>query len=382
MPSGVITARGRTDDRGRYRLFATPGTFYIVATDERSVDGPTAADSRVYYPGTATLAGARPVRSEWGRDATGFDIELAARASGRIEGFALDAAGHPLTAPVMLRERHWSRIPTPAARTASVGAAGEFSFSNVPPGDYVVQGVVRQGRAAELGVIGVTIADDETRSVIVRTSPGTTMSGSIVLEGEHPDVEPGMFTLSAEPPLDDFINPGPEVRGLVRQDGTFEWAGLHGQLRIVGDAPAGWWLKSVNIGAFDAASQPYSFGGASRLENVVAVFTDTAGEIAGRVVDRSQTLLSYTVLVFAPSRDRWSAGSGYVKVARPDPAGRFRALALPPGDYLAVAIDRFDLDTEWLDPDLLAELAPSARRVTVRDRQQVTIELDLIRRLP
>jgi protocatechuate 3,4-dioxygenase beta subunit len=384
MPSEILTARARTDDRGHYRLFATPGTFYVVAIDERLPHGSDNGSAlRVYYPGSATLLGALPVRSEGGRDMAGVDIKLVAPATGRIEGRALDAAGRPLTAPVVLSERYWARVPTPPPRTAAVGPAGEFSFGTVPPGDYVLHAVVhaRGGGAAEFAVTDITLADGETRSGTVRTSPGTTMTGRIVLEGDRQNVELWRFGLSAQSDDGDFINPRPGMSpALVHEDGTFEWAGLLGPLRITGNAPDGWWLKSVNIGVLDAAIQPYSFGDSGSLENVVAVFADTAGEINGRVVDRNEPVLAYAVLVFPTDRDRWSAASGHVKIAKPDPSGRFRALAMPPGDYLAAAVDRFDLDTEWLDPEILAELAPSARRVTVRERQPVTMELDLIRR--
>ena len=384
--SDNLTAKGRTDDRGRYRLFASPGTFYVVATDERAVPG-SGADSlvRIYHPGTATLAGALPVRSERGRDITAVDITLVPT-TGRIRGFAVDAAGRPLIAPVMLRERNWSRLPMPSPRVAAVGPAGEFSFANVPPGDYVIHAIVqpRDGGAAEFGVATITVVDGETRSVTVRSSPGATMTGRIELEGDRRDLDFSKFSLSAESVDGDFINPGsPAPWALVREDATFEWTGLHGSLRIVGNAPGGWWLKSVDVGGLDAANQPYPFGNAGRLENVVAVFADTAAEISGRVVERSnQSVQAYAVLVFPPDRGRWSAVSGYVKVATPDPSGRFRAVTMPPGDYLVAAVDRFDLETEWLDPEILADLVPAARRITLRERQQLTIELDLIRRQP
>jgi hypothetical protein len=230
----------------------------------------------------------------------------------------------------------------------------------------------------------VTVSEGDAAPVVVRTTPGTTLTGRIVLEssGDPPFMQ--TFALSAHTADWDYLSLGREAsRALTNSDGTFELSGLHGPMRIAAVLEGRWWLKSVNIGAVDVAEQPFVFGGGTpRIENVIAVFADTAGHVRGRVVDRGEPVSQYAVLVFSTERHRWWAPSGYVKLARPDPRGEFRVLGLPPGEYLAAAVDRFDINGEWLDPDILAELAPAARRVTVRESQPVTIELDLIRRQP
>jgi hypothetical protein len=387
-PVGHLTTIAKTDDRGHYRLLGSVGTSYVVATDRGAAAGsqtvPEADGAlRVYYPGTATLADALPLRVERGRDVAGIDITFAARVTGRIQGFAFDASGRPLTEPVILMDSYRSGAAMTSPRRAPVDVDGRFSFVNVPPGDHVLHAIVRGGGAAEFAMTHVTVSDGDAAPVVVRTAPGTTLTGRIVLESSGDRAFIGTFGLSAQAADWDYLNLGREAsRALTNSDGTFELSGLHGPMRVTATLPEGvWWLKSVNIGAVDVAEQPFVFGGGTpRIENVVAVFADTAGEIQGRVVDRGERLSQYAVLVFSTERHRWWASSGHVRLAQPDPEGRFRALALPPGEYFAAAVDRFDLNTDPLDADILAELAPAARRVTLRERQQVTIELDLIRR--
>jgi hypothetical protein len=382
----------RTDDRGSYRLFNAPaGTYYLVVSDEPPAAERTRLDTpiqsaastamRVYYPGVPVITDAAPLRVDAGRDAAGIDVVFAPRGI-RVQGFAYDAAGRPLRAPVALMDSERSGFSTPARRTAPVAADGTFTFVNVPPGDYVVQGVVPgvAGRPAEFGMQYVTVGDGGDTPALVRTAPAATLSGQIVLEGDASDVSPRRFGLSAQPADWDYASTGSEApRALVQEDGSFEMAQLFGPMRITGTAPSGWWLKSVDVNGVDATAQPFHF--ASGGAHATAVFADTGASLEGFVLDERQTRsTAYSVLVFSTDRSRWWAPSGYVMLARPDDSGRFWIATLPPGDYLAAAVDTFDIDSEWLDPEVLAALAPLARRLTLPPDGTIATELELIRR--
>jgi len=374
LPVPGVASR-RTDDRGRYRLFgAIPGSFYVVATD---------AATRVYHPGTATIAEALPVRIERGRDTAAVDVTFVETRGGRIQGFAVDAAGQPVKSPVVLVDSHRSGFPTPAQRTAAVAADGSFTFSNVPPGDYVVQATVgTDSRPEQFGMQYVTVTEGEAPPLVVRTLPGTRLSGRIRLEGDTSAISFNRFGLNTHVTDWDYAKIGStSPPAVVLEDGAFEMTGLHGSKHLVGSAPEGWWLKSVDIAAVDASEQPFPFGaGGQSHDNVVATFADTGAEIGGGVRAGGQPAVEYSVLIFSTDRNRWWAPSGYVRLARPAPDGRFRVASLPPGDYYIAAVDRFDIDTEWLDAEVLVTLAPVAGRIVLRDRQKLTTELDLIRR--
>lgn len=388
LPAAFLPAVVRTDDRGRYRMAAAPGPSYVVASaapasgDHAERVGRDAL--RIYYPGTTAVAEAVTVDGRTGVDLDGIDILYATGIPGQLRGFAFDAAGRPLSEPVAFSESFRSGSPVPAPRSATVGPDGSFAFTAVPAGEYVLHAMVRGvgGSASELAVQYVTVSESEVPPVVVRTSPGTTLSGRIVLEGEAPG-SAQQFQLSVQTADWDYLPLGRELpRAVVQDDGAFLLPGLYGPLHMTASPPPGWWLKSVNIGAVDAAHQPFVFGAVPRIENVTAVFADTAAELTGRVRDGDRPAAQYSVLVFSVDRTRWWAPSGYARLARPDAQGIFTALSLAPGDYLAAAVDRFDINTDWLDPDLLAELEPRARRVTLPERGRVNIELELITRAP
>jgi hypothetical protein len=55
-------------------------------------------------------------------------------------------------------------------------------------------------------------------------------------------------------------------------------------------------------------------------------------------------------------------------MTRPATDGVFSVRGMPPGEYLVVALT--DLESgEWNDPALLAQLAPSAVKVTLREAE-------------
>jgi hypothetical protein len=71
----------------------------------------------------------------------------------------------------------------------------------------------------------------------------------------------------------------------------------------------------------------------------------------------------------------WTAQSRFIAVGRPDQQGQVRILGLPPGRYLAAAVDFLETDEER-DPELLAGLESAAQPVTLADADTKRIVLD------
>jgi len=98
---------------------------------------------------------------------------------------------------------------------------------------------------------------------------------------------------------------------------------------------------------------------------VRVVLTDRINTVSGQLTDERGTPLSTgTVVVFSSDSRTWFDGSRYVRAARPDQQGQYRVRGLPPGEYLAVALDYVEQGT-WNDPEYLESLRLSAQRFTI-----------------
>jgi hypothetical protein len=102
--------------------------------------------------------------------------------------------------------------------------------------------------------------------------------------------------------------------------------------------------------------------------------------LTGEVRDaRGDPAIDATVVVYAEDRERWWPGTRYIRAAQPDREGRFLLTSLPPGRYVAVAVDALR-DGDHTDPEVLATLAPVGTRVELRAGETRAIVLREIRR--
>ena len=412
----------RTDDRGRYRLFyVTPGRYVLAAT----VDDTRVA--AVYYPGVTAVNRAQPLVIARKQDLPGFDLQFTRTYEARVFGFALNSAGDALRGTLTLQARRRSGEVALPPRLVTANADGTFEFLSVPPGEYALSASPLGGVAEpEFALQFVSVDGSDTPPITIRTAPTATLSGRIEVEGAavrptgavlavvDPDYPLPPATLegggdnariaeildalraqhaaadagSALAALrENMLRAGvPERLEPTGADATFVIRRLAGPVRFtMRNAAPGWWLKAVNIGGVNAVEEAVLFAGPnSSRSDVTVVFSSSAGDLSGRVTDeRGAPADDYRVVVFSTNRDRWFAGSQFVRVAAgPDGDDGFRVTSLPPGEYFAAAVDGLDGDAdsgEWQNPDVLAALSTRAQRVTVGERQRAAADLRLLR---
>ena len=84
------------------------------------------------------------------------------------------------------------------------------------------------------------------------------------------------------------------------------------------------------------------------------------------------------VLFFSQSPDQWTGPSRYGGTGRLDQNGRYSMRSLPPGDYLAVAVDAIDNARRVNDPrQFYDDLSRDAVRVTLREGETKALDLKL-----
>jgi hypothetical protein len=379
----------RTDDRGRYRLFGLlPGTYVVEANVGDTLSAANGYVPR-FHPGTTSINQAVPTKVGFGAAATGIDLALMPTTAHTVTGMVLDSRGRPpVRAEVTLAVSERSgAIPTEPARI-NTRPDGSFAFTNVGPGDYVVQvaGDVLSpaGVAATTGQFAmsfVTVTANAPPLLQLKLSPGATLVGRVRYEGMPPPyVNLAALPVSRDlsPPLGDGWNSvSPEP------DGTFEIQDVFGPTmlhELSGESQ--WYLKSVVINGQELIDLPFDAGTSGRLSDIEVVISGLGATARGRVTDdRAAPVRDYTAVVFSTFRDRWFPLSRWVKSDQSSADGVFTVTGLPPGDYWVAATDRLDDTADaMLDAELLESLSSRAVRITLGEGQSENLTLRLVRR--
>jgi hypothetical protein len=173
------------------------------------------------------------------------------------------------------------------------------------------------------------------------------------------------------------IGPG-GLNGRVSTDGTFELRGLSGpNMFRVGNPPSGWTLRAVLFDGVDITDTPREFKGGETVTGLEIELSDKPTRITGAVTDtQNQAIQDYAVVVFSNDRDQWIPQSRFVRAGRPDQEGRFQMAGLPPGRYLAVALQYLEQGSE-MDPELLEQLRLKATDFTLREGETHQLDLKL-----
>lgn len=390
MPIGGPATSRKTDDKGQFRIFnLAPGDYYVTALSGAFAEqNETGGFAPTYYPGTAAVGAARPVRLAFGQERTNITFGLVPAPMARVSGRLIDASDQPLGQASLLI------APSDQAGTtgfmivrAVAGPDGRFTFRNVPPGRYTIQafGPLPTGALgrAPFGWLTIAVDGEPIQDLVVKVTPGASLRGRITLEGDLLSApKPTQVRVSAGPV--DFDS-APVVGGgppnmVTREDWTFETNNMNG-LRVVRvdvlNAPQ-WTLKRVVVDGKDVTDAPLDFRSGD-VNDVKIVLSNRAATVSGRVLDADgKPSSNYSVVIFAADSNRWPFPSRFVALGRPNQGGSFRVSGLPPETYLVVPLPALD-GTEWQDPEFLDKLRGLATSVTLGEGETRTLELKIAR---
>jgi hypothetical protein len=146
--------------------------------------------------------------------------------------------------------------------------------------------------------------------------------------------------------------------------------------------PENWALKSIVLDNEDVTDRLFEVRG-KQAKSLRVVLTDkitaVVGSIAASSFADSGNTAQVSVLVFADDESRWAYPSRFIRTARSD-RGRFEVMGLPPNEeYRVVAVDYLE-DGEEYDQDFLKRMRQRAARFTLRDGEQVAIDLRVVQR--
>ena len=393
----------RTDETGQYRLLGlVPATYVVMAftrdTWETKQNGSRQmmGHAPTYFPRTTESAAARRLTLRAGQEARQIDIALIPGRTATISGTAVDSHGRPFANVALKQEvRGQGVVFFGNVRRAEAAKDGTFTLRDVPPGEYALSATRGDQYPPEVIIDPIVVNGIDIEHLALIGSPGGTVTGRVVGEnGIVPallGVRAGQATVDpirvrvVEPRLDQadpallgaFTTPG---IGAVEPDGSFTAVGVFGAPRLRVELPDGWAIKSVMHQGRDITDVPLVLKSGEVLSNVLVTVTNSLSVIDGELTDaKGRPTGEGTVIVFVDDASQWTEDSRFVAAARPDRGGHWVVEGLPPGKYLAVAVDYVE-EGQWHDPEYLESIRTSAQGLTLGGEESKSIRLGLVRR--
>jgi hypothetical protein len=423
VPSGRASM---TNDLGYFRVFGLPpGEYYVSATlrtmdtmvmdmlGGSSLGGPTGSNNNsgyaaTYYPGTANPGEAQRVSLGVGQEMASIDIPMQPVRLARLSGTAAGSDGKPMSgALVMLMPTMKEAVAMMPGGTSRTDKDGNFTLNGVAPGEYTIQvqsmAALMNAASQAMSMIGggdgginapppqpaerefatanVNVAGEDITNMIVTGTRGAKARGRILFaDGPRPDGVTSIRLIAA-PTDNDNMPAAASVFGMstVKEDGSFEVDSLVGgrTFRIL-NLPKNWYFKEVTREGNDVTDKGYDFKPGEDVDGFDVVLTTKTQTVTGGVSNAlGEPAKEYTVVVFPEDQQKWSiAGERWMHSARPDQQGQFKIADLPPGAYLAVAVE-YVPQGEWSDPAWLARAVKSATKFSLDEGGTKTLSLKL-----
>jgi hypothetical protein len=380
MVGGVTTV---TNDIGEFRLAGlAPGDYYVVAK-ERDMRVSDTADDRIgfettFHPGTATATDAQPVRLALGQEVVNLNLTMIAARTSTIAGRVVDTTGAAVT-PMRVSVAETYASPVTGGNIVGggmTGADGAFKIFGVRPGRWILFATRGDNNAES----PVEIGAGETRDLTLVLGPGGTLAGRVVDDAGAPLAADALREIE----LRLVIAPETAMRGYnatrPRADGSFEWKSvLASALVRPVRLPDGFWLKAIKRGDAEITDTPVDVTHGAAVSDMTIVLAKQAASVSGTVAHEGKPESDYTVVLFPEAQQSGTALARLVRAERPDHRGGFRVANLPPGAWLAVAVDYVE-EGQWLDAAYLESLRAAATRVALEPAEQKTLNLDLTKR--
>lgn len=387
----------------------------------------------VYYPGTPSISAASSVMLGIGEERTGVDFQLQLVSTARVSGVIQSAAGAlpqgTQIALVSADRGSTFAVPGVGNSMTRVGGDGRFTFSNVTPGQYVLQArsTAREGAAATgpggggRGAAGggrggaqgqilqvlwasadVAVSGQDIDGIVLNMQPGMPVSGRVEFKrstNPPPDdltrvrvtLSPRgqqAFEMAAAPPTQadatgrfriNGVSPGRYSlsAGIAMSGNGGIGGGARGGNTVAQTSAGGWSLESAMANGRDVLDFPIDIGPNEELSNVVLTFTDRTQEISGTIQDvQGRPTADFTIIVFPTDSRYWLPQARRIVSARPATDGRFAFRNLPTGEYRLTAVTDVE-PGEWYDPAFLAQLVPVSIPLSLAEGEKKVQDIKL-----
>lgn len=249
---------------------------------------------------------------------------------------------------------------------------GFFSFTNVPPGRYVIRarGEISGNPASLFATFSVTMQSRDVSGIELTLTPGATIDGRVAVAARRGSAPPALSALRVRAPLVDGAEFGDTTTGTVKPDGTFRLRGLMSGAHVlmIEGLAFPWRIAEARVRGLDAFEHAIDLERDEVIHHARIVVTDTAAGVSGTVPLPPGVASDVIVIAFPANPLRRSVPLRFVRVGRVSDAGTFRIVDLVPGDYLVAAAYALT-DADAMRVAVLNRLAPDATVVRLSEGQ-------------
>jgi len=357
---------------GSYTLVARPATANVKLMQ----DGVRIAILPTYFPQEITV---KP-----GTDQGGFDVRLQAAPVYRVRGVVLDPDGRPAPkAVVELLSKHAGvelgqfvsfpsgrflissgaqpELANELAEPAVTDKNGVFEFTTIRAGDWIFR-AESDNMPPLYGSESIAIGKNDIDDFRIQLRSPFNLASSIEVSG-------GSLGDSSPPPSNvplgiDLISEDGFRAGAAPKGGRSVTPGRY-RIRASTLFPTNYYVASVSVGNADVTAQAVELSPASPPLRVILKL---GSSIRGTVEDGAAALVVVWPKRFVPGDTGVSASCGA--------GGVFEISGLAPGDYYAIALDRFDA-REMGDAAHLTALSTRATSVRIEEGSSASLQLVL-----
>jgi hypothetical protein len=378
-----------TDEQGVYRIIRVPEGRYLVSAGITQAERVGTPISRgVYYPQTfhpdvSDPSQARAVEVSEGAETTGVDILIAeARKTFDIRGRVVKAeTGEPAEGVEIFygMHREGGGVVGPRSRGARSNSEGEFLFQGLLPGKYMIYPQIGGEREYFSDAVICEITDGAIDGVEVKLQQGSSISGTIVIEGAN---DPAVRAKLSQVSIGGFSKNQqsvilPREGARINADGRFRIAGLRpGRIYFAlgGDPKAGGFaIKRIERdGAL--AQDGIEIGPGENLSNVRVIVGHGNLTLRGEVKVIGGSLPPHIGIYVNLNRVSESE-SGGILGAFVDARGQFMFQNLIPGDYEVRLIGNNFQPGEPHDKSLSKLIYNTRRKISIGANSQPTVTL-------
>jgi Carboxypeptidase regulatory-like domain len=375
LPGNLVDG-SRSDDRGEYRVFGlAPGEYILYAMpmtppkDARPVP--------IYFPGVTDPAQAMRLTVVAGQELGDISFTVRKIPVVKISGVVTNAETVPQANVALSLHVDEAEGGGAVAHLGNTRADGAFSLDAMP-GQYVLRARRPQIPSADAtaaqpdlsGSYPLWIGESDITGLFLKLTQGATLKGRFIFEGSGSPSRLDRFNVTVESGA-----PGAIAASRAGQDGSFVLRGIEaGRRRLVASTESGWFVKSVILDGHDVTDLPIEFRDESTISGLAITVTNTPAPLTVEI-ESSPKKASVTVAVFRADPGRWHARA-LTATAVGDSGTSVTVDTLPPGDYLAVALDNIAVRTlDLRDNALLEKLKPLAREVRLIEGSPATLRL-------